>query len=91
MPDKNKPPLIEGDVPDVLVNNVARIDRIAGGLARVVFYVEKKAPDGSIEHHVVANIVRPIATWDVALGLIREALADEALLAEGGKISRLDS
>lgn len=87
------PPLVEdGYVPDVFVSGIARIERLSGGMARVVFYAERNSEDGP-ERVIVLKIVRPIATWPDAMRMLARSMGESDLpfVTEGGKIKPMDS
>lgn len=86
------PPLVElSHVPDVFVSGIGRIDKLGGGMVRVVFYAEERNSDGAVERVVVAKIVRPRATWHLALKQISEAMTDDGpLLADDGEVHPLN-
>lgn len=89
--ERNAPPLVElSHVPDVFVSGIGRIDKLGGGMVRVVFYAEERASDGSVERVVVAKIVRPLATWHEALKMIAQHM-DSPLLTGDGEGRELDS
>lgn len=82
-------PLIEEAViPDIFISGIGRIEKLAGGMVRVVYYAERQIEPGLIEHVVVAKLVRPIATLIDAMRILRNTLAeaDIPFIAAGGKI-----
>lgn len=72
-------PLVEiKPVRDIVVSGIGRIERLTGGVARVIFYVEQM--DGPDTVHVVAaKIVRPVSTWSQSLRMIATAMGNPDL------------
>ena len=60
-------------IPDTFISGIGRIDRLEGGMVRVVFYSEEPTA-GRMERVVVCKIVRPVATWGAALKLMAAML-----------------
>lgn len=80
--------LIEEAVcPDIFVSGVGKVEKLSGGLVRVIFYVERQTDSGKSERVVVAKIVRTLASIVEATALYRQAIAeaDAIFIAESGK------
>ncbi len=59
MPDR---PLIEPvHCPDIFASGIARVERLAGGLVRIVYYVEDHDEAGRAVRVVTAKMLRPIS------------------------------
>lgn len=82
----------EAVCPDIFVSGVDHIERLDGGLVRIVYYVDRRAPDGTLERVVVAKFIRPAASLPQSIRMMAEALghADIPFVADGGKIEALN-
>lgn len=76
-------------VPDVFASGLGKIEKLSSGIVRLTFYVEETRPDGSIEHRVVARILRDRASLGNSIMAIAHLIAEEPLMADRGKIHAL--
>lgn len=65
----------EGQLPEFFVSGIGRIEKLAGGMVRVVFYSERRLDTGEVERVAVCRMIRPIATWHESLQIVSRALA----------------
>lgn len=76
MPEWESAPLIEPRaIRDTFVNGIGRIEKLPGGLVRVVLFACETEPDGSRFRVVKCKLVRPICTWSIVVQQIATALA----------------
>lgn len=66
----------EAYCPDVFVSGIGKIEKLEGGMVRVVFYSERHGDDGQIERVIVLKLVRPLATWAKSARMLASALTD---------------
>jgi hypothetical protein len=76
-------------IQDVFASGLGRIDKLSGGMIRLVFYVEEVGPEG-IERHVVAKIIRHRSSLGHSLKAIATAVSEEPLVADKGEIFPLN-
>lgn len=62
----------DGGVPDVFVSGLGRIERLSGGLVRLVFYTER-VEAGATVRVIGARIIRPVANWAISMRMLSEA------------------
>lgn len=81
----------EGPLPDIFVSGIGRIEKLACGMARVIFYTERRLDDGQIERVAVCRLVRPISTWHESIKMMTRAIAatDAVLVADAYAVASL--
>lgn len=71
-------------VADTFATAMGRVDVLSGGLARFVWYVERKNEDGTSDNVIVASIIMAIDRLPSNFKIINDALNTKKPVSEAG-------
>lgn len=75
-------------VQDVFASGLGRLDILAGGFGRFVWYVERASADGTIENVIVASVIIALEKVKEGRAMVEAAIAAAQQPTITGELSR---